>query len=53
MAALGLIAAYRLSPVAEGGGCCLVAVRGPLIAAASLVVVHGRSCPTACRVFPD
>ena len=44
MSALGLIAAYWLSPVAEGGGSSPLAVRGLLIAVASLAV-HGRSCP--------
>ena len=59
MAAWGLVAAHRLSPVAEGRDFSLVvvsgllvAVRGLLIAVASRVA-HRRSCPTACRIFLD
>ena len=62
-------AVCRLSLVAASRGYSLVAVRGLLIAVASVVaeqrlysaqasvdsviVVHGLSCPTTCEIFLD
>ena len=41
LAELGLHCCASLSLVADGGGCSLVAMRGLLIAVASLVAEHG------------
>ena len=47
------IAACSLSLVVVSGGYSLVMVLGLLIVVASLVSVHGLSCPSAWRIFPD
>ena len=58
LAALGLCCCVRVCPVAMSGGlliavASLVTESGLEGAWASLVVVHGISCPEACRTFLD